>query len=92
MAKAPCYVIHRRVYPDGTEDFRVQTGWCLWWRTWIYGYDGGFNGEYGCARPVVYKTREKAERAAREHWRDYISSLPAMMREERTYDPMEAQQ
>lgn len=89
MSKPPCYVIHRREYPDGTEDFRVEVGRCLWWRRWIgeyhcIDYEGGFS--FHVSR---FRTREQAEEAARKHWRDYISSLPAMMRTEYTYDPEE---
>lgn len=87
MAKAPCYVIHRRVYPDGTEDFRVETGRRLWWRTWIGEYycidlEGGYSFSVS-----KFATRELAEEAARKHWQEYISNLPAMMREEYTFDP-----
>ena len=85
--RRPQYVIHRKGFPDGREEYRVEVGRFLFWPVWLTeGVEGFIPGEYG-NEIRTFNNRASAELAIRLHWRTYISSLPAMMRETISYDP-----
>lgn len=86
--RPPNYVIHRKGFPDGREQFTVEVGRFLWWRIWLKEWCDSLSwSEPGYMVTARFNTREQARAAIKAHWAAYISSLPAMLHETIQYDP-----
>lgn len=87
MSRAPYYLIHSKVFPDGREEHRVEIGRFLWFRRWLRTWVTGMVWDSGRYEIEVFRKIEDAYMAIDVHWELYLASLPAMRVEQRFHDP-----